>query len=130
MSGVGMQNSMQIVLNLSLISTAWGSCVLDTTLFPSYYYIDQVNAYQLKYDCTGSTSVVNEIANYNTFNYAVKKSISLSGIYSLSSWQNVALRATYFIELKDGFYVPADAELYLDNNPCENMNVIIKGESE
>jgi beta-glucanase (GH16 family) len=93
-----------------------------------YFDVNYFRYHKLKYDCTGSTSVVNEIANYNTFNYAVKKSISLSGISSLSSGQNVALRAADFIELKDGFYVPADAELYLDNNPCENTGAVIKGE--
>ena len=57
--------------------------------------------------------------NFNTYNYAVKKSISLSGVSSLSLGQNVFLRATDFIELKAGFEVPLGAELYLDVTPCE-----------
>ena len=85
-------------------------------------YIDQANAYKLKYDCK---TPINEILNYdqplspNYYDYKVKKSISLSGISSLKSGQNVSLRATDFIELKAGFEVPIGAELYLDINPCE-----------
>jgi len=31
--------------------------------------------------------------------------------------RDISLRVTDFIELKDDFYVPGNAELYLDNNP-------------
>ena len=84
--------------------------------FTDYMYIDYVKVHKLKCD---KNTIVNEIPNYNTFNYAVKKSISLSGVSSLSSGQNVSLRATHFIELEEGFEVPVGAELYLDINPCE-----------
>jgi beta-glucanase (GH16 family) len=124
----GMQHKLRLIIGLQLFPDSWGyNCGASNAIFPTYMYIDQVNAYKLRYDCK---KVVNEILNYNTFNYAVKKSISLSGVSSLSSGQNVSLRATDFIELKDGFYVPANAELYLDNNPCENTNVIIKKEGK
>jgi len=120
MGGKGIQNPMYIIINVALHPNS-GLCPIDpnTTIFPNYMYVDQANAYKLIYDCSGNTAVVNEISNYNTFNYAVKKSISLSGASSLSSGQNVSLRASDFIELKAGFEVPVGAELYLDINPCE-----------
>jgi len=87
-----------------------------------YFDVNYFRYHQLKYDC--GTPVV-EILNYdnpqlpNYYNYAVKKSISLSGVSSLTSGQNVSLRATDFIELKAGFEAPLGAELYLDINSCE-----------
>jgi beta-glucanase (GH16 family) len=116
--GIGIQNSMYIILNVALYP--WDNVVNSNTVFPDYMYIDQANYYKLKYDCE---TIVNEILNYDTFNYAVKKSISLSGVSSLTSGQNVSLRATNFIELKDDFTVPLGAELYLDITSCENPNI-------
>jgi beta-glucanase (GH16 family) len=117
MEGIGIQNAMKIIINTGLNSNITGDNIIsNNTIFPNYMYVDQLNHYKLKYDCK---TVVNEISNYNTFNYAVKKSISLSGASSLSSGQNVSLRATNFIELNAGFEVPTGAELYLDINPCE-----------
>ena len=114
--GIGIQNPMQLIINLSLFPPTWNKCSFNDALFPAYMYVDQCNVYRLKCD---KDTVVNEILNYNTFNYAVKKSISLSSISSLSSGANVSLRATDYIELKAGFEVPLGAELYLDVNPCE-----------
>ena len=116
MDGIGIQNPMGIIINVSLSGATTGNIINSTTIFPNYMYVDQCNVYQLKCD---KNTVVNEITNYNTFNYAVKKSISLSGVSSLTLGQNVFLRATDYIELKDGFTIPNGAELYLDNNPCE-----------
>jgi hypothetical protein len=84
-------------------------------------YVDQCNHYKLRYDCIP----VVEIPNYNTYYYAVKKSITLSGLSSLKSGEDVSLRASSFIELKDGFEVPLGAELYLDINPCEAEKVSV-----
>ncbi|MGI6321192.1 MAG: glycoside hydrolase family 16 protein [Bacteroidales bacterium] len=117
MEGIGIQNPMYIILNVALYPPTWeGNQILSSTIFPNYMYIDQVNAWSLKCD---PNAIVNEITNYNTFNYAVKKSISLSSMSSLSSGQNISLRATDFIELKGGFEVPLGAELFLDINACE-----------
>ncbi|OQA89609.1 MAG: Glycosyl hydrolases family 16 [Bacteroidetes bacterium ADurb.Bin234] len=113
---IGIQNPLEIIINLALFPPSWNKCPLHTTLFSAYMYVAQANLYQLKYECD---AIVNEILNYNTFNYAVKKSISLSSVSSLFSGENVSLRATDFIELKSGFEVPEGAELYLDINPCE-----------
>lgn len=84
--------------------------------FSDYMYVDYVKVYRLKYDCN---TVINEISNFSTFNYAVRKSISLSNLTIIPTNSNISLRATDFIELKAGFEVPIGAELYLDVNPCE-----------
>lgn len=114
----GVQHPMYMIIGVGLRDVEIpGYCAIPSnTTFPKDMLVDQLNAYKLKCD---KNTVVNEIPNYNTFNYAVKKSITLSGISSLSSGQNVSLRASDFIELKEGFEVPLGAELYLDNNPCE-----------
>lgn len=116
--GIGINHDMYIIMNSWLFPPEWGENfeMDDNTIFPNYMYIDQFNAYQLTCD---KGAVVNEIPNYNTFNYGIKKSISLSSVSSLPSGQNVSLRATDFIELKNGFEVPLGAELYLDINTCE-----------
>jgi len=122
------QNPMIIIMNVALDSRCTGcpNQILPTTQFPNYMYVEQANVYKLKFDCD---TTVTEITNYdnpqlpNYYDYKVKKSISLSGVSSLTSGQNVSLRATDYIELTDGFYVPSDAELYLDNNPCEVQTI-------
>ena len=85
-------------------------------LFPYTYEIDYVKVYNLK--CNKNT-VVNEISNFNTYNYAVKKSISMSNATTIPPNSNISLRATDFIELKAGFEVPLGSELYLDITSCE-----------
>ena len=110
-------DSAQIILNVAVWKDDYGIYLSPTyPPFQEYMYVDYVKVYQLTCD---KDAVVNEISNYNTFNYGVKKSISLSGVSSLVSGQNVSLRATDFIELKNGFEVPLGAELYLDINTCE-----------
>jgi len=111
--GIGIQNPMYIILNVALYP--WDNVVNSNTVFPNYMYIDQANAYRLR--CDGEPVV--EIPNYNAFNYGVKKSITLSGVSSLKAGEDIYLRATDFIELKEGFEVPIGAELYLDITPCE-----------
>ena len=119
----GAQQAQYLLLSVGLYERETDEHYITTsTVFPQNMYIDQFNHYKLKYDCY---TVVNEIPNYNTFNYGVKKSISLSGVSSLSQGENVSLRATDFIELKDGFEVPEDAELYLDINPCEDEKMVV-----
>ena len=88
--------------------------------FTEYMYVDYIKVHQLKCD---KYTVVNEISNFNTYNYAVKKSITLSGATTIPAGSNISLRATNFIELKNGFEVPLGAELYLDINPCDNTSI-------
>jgi len=121
--GIGIQNAMYIIIALSLHAPGTECPITSSSIFPDYMYIEQANVWRLKYDCN---TVVTEILNYdnpqapNYYNYAVKKLISLSGVSSLTSGQNVSLRATDYIELKNGFEVPLGAEFYVDINPCDN----------
>jgi beta-glucanase (GH16 family) len=85
--------------------------------FEEKMYVDYVKVYSLK--CACDTTAVVEIYNFNTYNYAVNKSISMSSATVIPSNSNICLRATDFIELKTGFEVPLGAEIYLDVNPCD-----------
>jgi len=112
---IGIWNAIRIIINTALQSPTEDCPITSNSIFPNYMYVDTVNVYRLK--CDGKPVV--EIPDYNTFKYGVKKSISLSGVSSLSTGEDVSLRATDFIELTNGFEVPLGAELYLDVNPCE-----------
>jgi len=120
--GIGIQNPMSIIINLALFPQSWGKCPINNALFPNYMYIDTANVYCL--NCNDKNIVVNEITNFNIFNFAVKKSITMSNNTIIPARSNISLRATDFIELKNGFEVPLGAELYLDINPCENIGII------
>jgi beta-glucanase (GH16 family) len=102
----------RIILNLAAMRNEY----LPPTSppFQEYMYVDYVKVYQLKCD---KYTVVNEISNFNTYNYAVKKSITLSNATTIPANSNITLRATDFIQLNAGFEVPAGSELYLDINP-------------
>jgi len=84
--------------------------------FQEYMYVDYVKVYQLRCD---KNSVVTKITNFNTYDYSVKKSISLDNQTIIPANSNITLRATDFIELKPGFEVQTGRTLYLDVTPCE-----------
>ena len=119
MCGIGIQNPMKVILDVGL----YGTQIPNGMIFPNYMYVDQINIWRLEYDCN---TVVNEISNFNTFYYAVKKSITLSGATTIPSNSNISLRAAEYIELTNGFEAPLGAELYLDVNSCENIGIIKK----
>ena len=116
-SGNSIIDSVQILINVAITRVDNGAYLPPTSpFFQEYMLVDYVKVYQLMCD---DTTVVIDIPNYNTFNYGIKQSISLSSVSSLVSGQNITLRASDFIELKNGFEVPLGAELYLDINTCE-----------
>lgn len=115
MGGKGIQNPMYIIINVWLYPYKPYQ-ITSSTIFPNYMYIDQINGYCLKCD---KDRVINEIANFNTFYYAVKKSITLSGATTIPPNSKISLKATNFIELKNGFEVPIGAELTLAVTSCE-----------
>jgi hypothetical protein len=95
--------------------------LLDNSYFEEYKYVDYVKVYQLK--CDKNTAIA-QIPNFNTYNYAVKKYISLSNTTTIPPNSNITLRAAEYIELTHGFEVPLGSELYLDVSPCgEVVNV-------
>jgi beta-glucanase (GH16 family) len=84
--------------------------------FQEYMLVDYVKVYSLK--CDKNKTSVNEIANFNTYVYDVKKSITMSNATTIPANSKITLRATDFIELKLGFEVQTGRELYLDVTPC------------
>jgi len=118
--GIGIHNPMNLTINFQLIHWVWGGCALDPTIDSAFYYIDQVNAYQLIYDCNNKNISISDSTALANHDNKVKTSITLSGANTITPGKNVSLRASNYIELKNDFYVPPDAELYLDINPCEN----------
>jgi len=86
-----------------------------------YMYVDYVKVHQLKCD---KNTVVTNISNFDTYNYAVKKSISLDGATTIPEGKNIFLRAADFIELKPGFSVDTGRELYLDVTPCTGPDIV------
>ena len=104
----------RIILNLAVQSEKY---LLPPTSppFQEYMYVDYVKVYQLKCD---KNTVVTNIPNFDTYYYAVKKSISLDGTTTIPAGRNITLRADKFIELLSGFEVQKGRELYLDVSPC------------
>ena len=117
MEDVGIQNPMHIVINSALFPYSW-PCRTDTTNIqvPNYMYVDTVNV--CLFGCDDNT-VVNEI-NYSSFDYKIKKSITLSEASSLTYGQNIYLKATDFIELQSGFEAPLGSRLSLQIMECTN----------
>lgn len=91
------------------------------TILPYYYEVDYVKVYHLKCD---KTSVVVEIPDFVSYNYAVKKSITMSSSTTIPPNTITCLRATDFIELRDGFQTSTGATLYLTTCPCDTCSVI------
>ena len=117
MEGFGIQHYLQIIIGVGLRPASSDNPISPNSIFPDYMYVDQASVYCL--NCADKNVVVNEISNFNTFNYAVKKSISMSSATTIPAGSDIYLRATDFIELKAGFEVPVGRELYLDVNPCQ-----------
>ncbi|MDR0438349.1 MAG: glycoside hydrolase family 16 protein [Bacteroidales bacterium] len=105
----------RVILNLAIQKEEDHPFPPTSPRFEEYMYVDYVKVYQLNYGCR---EVVNEI-DFNTYNYAVKKSISLSGATTIPQGGNITLKASDFIELKNGFEVPLGTELSLEIHSCE-----------
>ena len=112
-NGKGIIDPARILLNLAVQDDKFPP---TSPSFSAKMYVDYVKVYTLKCD---KTKVINEIANFNTYNYAVKKSITLSNAATIPANSNITLRATDYIELKPDFEVQTGRELYLDVSPCE-----------
>jgi hypothetical protein len=64
--------------------------------------------------------VITQITNFSSFNYTVKKSITLSGTTTIPNGQNISLRAQDFIEFKDGFVLPnSSMDIVFNTNECD-----------
>lgn len=90
-------------------------CNQDLLNFPYWLEVDYVRFYTLRRDCN---TIVTQIPNWNTFNYAVKRSITLNGNTSVPINQTRWLYATDFIDLNEGFSVPQGTSLGLGIIDC------------
>ena len=95
--------------------------ITTNTILPYYYEVDYVKVYHLKCD---TMSVVVDIPDFSNYYYAVKKSITLSSNTTIPSNTTTCLRATDYIELRDGFETTLGATLYLTTCPCETCDII------
>lgn len=117
--GIGIQHPMRMIMNTALYPPTWGIPYISTTsILPNYMYIDQINGYVI--NCQDKDLVINEIYDFNTYNYAIKKSVSLSGLTSLPNNSSVSLYASDFISLEGGFYVPLGTVFLAETtNECD-----------
>lgn len=108
----GLTHPQSVIANLAIFP--W-DLPNSSTPFPSYMYIDHIKVYQLKMDCN---TVVNNISNFSTFNYAVKKSIALGSSTTVPSNSAITLRATDYLEMNAGFKIPLGTEFTLYPTSC------------
>lgn len=111
----GIIDPVRIILNLAIARYLPNS----STPFPSYMYVDYVKVYELDNDCNTNLNVCNY--NFSSHDNKVKKNIIIgtgSCSNSLSSGDNIYLRASEGITINGDFTVPIGAELYIDVNSC------------
>lgn len=91
------------------------------SLFPYNFEVEYVKVYHLKYSLGEE---INEIKDFDNYNYTVKKSISLGKHTKIPENTEIFLRATDSIELKPGFKCPLGTSLYLDSStPINNYQI-------
>lgn len=101
-----------MVINLWNIKHPWYIYPLNST-----FEIDYVRVWRLK-EC--DTSNINQISNFNTFNYTIKKSYTLSNTTIFPTNKNISLRGSDFIELKNGFELSEiNKDILLNTNTCD-----------
>lgn len=119
MMGVGIQHPMRIIINVALFPNNWSNHpVSNNTIFPNYMKIDQINGYQL--NCQDKDVIVNEIFDFTTYNYHVKKSITLSGATILPQNSSISLYARDYILLNNDFSIPLGVEFVA--GVCDGCN--------
>jgi len=106
---------MNICVDINVPASNFGKNFVSNSLFPYTYEVDYVRMYSLKMDCN---TVVNQSNfNFSNFDYAVKKSYTLSNT-TVPQNTKVTLRATDYFELKGEFTVPYGSELILAPTAC------------
>jgi len=98
------------------------TAVSPFTVFPYIYEIDYVKVWQLKQHCDDDITICN--FNPNIFDFAIYKSISIGGLGctpTISSGENITLRATQSIVLDYGFTVESGAEFLAETTPCQQQ---------
>lgn len=107
-----------IIFNLALIDPANYDIVLPYST--GNMYVDYIKIYKLKNDC--STPIWTCNYDFSTYDNKVKSVISIGGSgcsNSLTTGQNITLRAKDYVIINGDFTVPIGAELYIDcSDPC------------
>ena len=110
----GIIDTVHLILNLATQQRS-GCRVRQYPPLVDYMNVDYVRTYSLRCD---DETVVWDIPNFSTYDYKVKKSITLSDETLIPVEGEVSLRATQYIELRPGFEVPEEGTLFLDVCPC------------
>jgi beta-glucanase (GH16 family) len=89
-----------------------------STLVPQYMSINYFRYYRLKTDCN-----IAQIVTANNFDFTNAANLKLKKSYTITSsmipsGSNVTIRATDFIEMGNGFEVPANTEFNAVTTPC------------
>lgn len=112
----GVNDYVKVILNLAL--NPWNSNSSLTPL-PSDMVVEFVKFYDYRKDCS---TVINSCSyNFSSYDNKVKKEIIIGGggcSNSISSTQNIILRASDGITINGDFTVPVGGQLYLDANKC------------
>lgn len=107
-SQVGIHHPLEIILNLAMAPWVSGGSSSD---YPGDYRITQANVFELQCDTNTNVTI---IPDFSTYNYAVKKTISLCHTTTIPSNAKISLRAQEYIELKNGFEIPLGAQVYFE----------------
>jgi len=107
-----------IILGVGMLPDA--DIIPPRTGIPATKLVDYVRVYNLDSDCSNAIWTCNY--DFSNHDYKVKRVISIGGSgcsNSLTSGQNITLRAKEYVIINGDFTVPVGAELYIDcNNPC------------
>jgi beta-glucanase (GH16 family) len=115
-------NAKHIIFNIALLENGVNGVdlIYPYTGITATLLVDWIKVYTLDSDCSNSIWTCNY--NFNNHDYKVKNVISIGGSgcsNSLTSGQNITLRAKDYVIINGDFSVPIGAELYIDcNSPC------------
>ena len=105
--GIGIQNPMYIYFN----NTRYNLDSDEGTIYPGIMTVKHISVYDLMCD---SLTVVNSIPDFDSYNYALKKAISLGSETVIPNNANITLRATDYIEWRSGFEIPQGTEVFFE----------------
>ncbi|HBX52884.1 MAG TPA: hypothetical protein DEH02_17605 [Bacteroidales bacterium] len=111
---------MHLIFNYAINKAAIIFSEPITTGFPRDMTIDYVKVNKLKCDCD-SDAVIQNNAQLDTFNYAVKKSVTIDGsssAISVPANEKVTLRATESVTITGEFEVPLGSEFEIITHNC------------
>lgn len=99
-------------------TTHHADSILQRSTYPAYMYVDYINQYDLKSDCSTDYSTCS--FNINTFPFKVYHSITLTGSCndSIPIGKTASFRASDHIEINCSFKVHAGAQLIMIPTQC------------